>query len=224
LKVGDCLLFSQMKSDFALAADADSYVLMAGGIGITAFLLTAQQLQQQGQKFHLYYAVRSARDVAFKQLLSGLNPKVTIIDGSQGQRLEISKIIGKANSRTHIYACGPQRLMDGVKLAARNVGFPQSNLHFEAFTVLTSGDPFSAELAKTKQIIEVKGEQTLLDVLRDAGFDVPSSCEVGNCGTCKVGVRKGNVEHRGTGLLEGEKDGAMLACVSRSIGRIVLDL
>ncbi|KAE9368125.1 PK beta-barrel-protein domain-containing protein-like protein [Stipitochalara longipes BDJ] len=224
LKPGNTLLFSQMKSDFALATDADTHILIAGGIGITAFLITARQLKQQDHKFHLYYAVRSAQDVAFKHLLQDLGTNVTIVDSSQGQRLEISKIIGKANSRAHIYTCGPQRLMDGVTLAARTLGFPLSNIHFEAFTALTSGDPFSAELAESKSTLEVKEEQTLLDVLRDAGFDVPSSCEVGNCGTCRVGVRRGKVEHRGTGLLEEEKEGAMLTCVSRGVGRIVLDL
>jgi ferredoxin len=114
--------------------------------------------------------------------------------------------------------------MDGVTLAARTLEFPSSNIHFEAFVALTSGDPFVAELAESKKELEVKGEQTLLDVLRDAGFDIASSCEVGNCGTCRVGIRKGKVEHRGTGLLDGEKKGAMLSCVSRGMGRVVLDL
>jgi ferredoxin len=114
--------------------------------------------------------------------------------------------------------------MDGVKVAARNLGFPSPNIRFEAFTAMTSGDPFVAELAESKKEIEVKEEQTLLDVLRDAGFDIPSSCEVGNCGTCRVGIRSGRVEHRGTGLLEGEKKGAMLSCVSRGIGKIVVDM
>jgi MOSC domain-containing protein YiiM/ferredoxin-NADP reductase len=224
LTVGDTLSFSQIKSDFPLSADSDNDILIAGGIGITAFLATALQLKQQGMRYHLYYAVRSLQDVAFKYLLQELGSNVTILDGSNGQRLEISNIIGKANSRTHIYTCGPQRLVDGVSLAARTLGFPSSNIHFEAFIALTSGDPFSVELAESKEKLEVEEEQTLLDVLRDAGFDVPSSCEVGNCGTCRVGVRSGKVEHRGTGLLENERQGAMLSCVSRGLGTIVLDL
>jgi ferredoxin len=143
---------------------------------------------------------------------------------SKGQRLEISDIIRKAGIRTHIYACGPPRLMDDVKAAAQTLGFPSPNINFEAFTAMKSGDSFVAELAESKKEIEVKEEQTLLDVLRDAGFDIPSTCEVGNCGTCRVGVRSGRVEHRGTGLLEGEKKDEMLSCVSRGIGKIVLDM
>ena len=80
------------------------------------------------------------------------------------------------------------------------------------------------ELAGSKKTLEVKEEQTLLDVLRDAGFEVPSSCEVGNCGTCKVEVCSGRVEHRGTGLIEHEKKSSMLSCVSRGIGKIIIDV
>jgi len=45
---------------------------------------------------------------------------------------------------------------------------------------------------------------------------------VGNCGSCKIGVRKGKIEHRGTGLREEEKETSMLSCVSRGIGKISL--
>ena len=74
------------------------------------------------------------------------------------------------------------------------------------------------------EVLEVKEEQTLLDVLREAGLEIGSSCEVGNCGTCKVMVCKGKVEHRGTGLMELEKASSMLSCVSRGIGKITIDL
>jgi ferredoxin len=79
-------------------------------------------------------------------------------------------------------------------------------------------------LAGSRKRVEVKEEQTLLDVLRDAGFNIPSNCEVSNYRTCMVGVREGRMEHHRTRLFEGEKRGAMLSCVSRGIGRVVLDL
>jgi len=100
----------------------------------------------------------------------------------------------------------------------------RGRLHFEKFEISTSGDPFTAQLAESKKKIEVNGEQTLLDALREAGLDVPSSCEAGNCGTCRVGVKGGRIEHRGTGLTEDEKCSSMLSCVSRGIGDIVLEL
>ena len=114
--------------------------------------------------------------------------------------------------------------MDAVQATAKRYGVPDSSVHFEQFTVTTSGDPFTVELKQSKKVVEVGPTQSLLDALKAAGMDVDSSCEVGNCGTCKVDVCDGRIEHRGTGLLEDEKCGAMLSCVSRGVGRIVLDL
>ncbi|CZR69776.1 related to phthalate 4,5-dioxygenase oxygenase reductase subunit [Phialocephala subalpina] len=224
VKVGDVLPFSEMKSDFPLAEDADNHIMIAGGIGITAFLASAHVMKQRKLKYELLYAVRSAADVAFASQLDNFGDNVKVLNGSKGQRLNVLEILEKADHCTHIYVCGPERLLETVKSAATSLKFPQSNVHFEAFTASTSGDPFSVELEKSEKNLEVKQEETLLDILRDAGFDVGSSCEVGNCGTCRVGVRSGRVEHRGTGLLDDEKEGYMLSCVSRGIGRIVLDL
>ncbi len=72
-------------------------------------------------------------------------------------------------------------------------------------------------------------EESLLQVLRKAGLEVESSCEVGNCGTCRVGVKNGKILHRGSGLPEEEQAGVgdgkeMLSCVSRGVGHIVVEL
>jgi MOSC domain-containing protein YiiM/ferredoxin-NADP reductase len=224
LKIGEVLSFSELKSDFPVEHDAHRHILIAGGIGITAFIATARYLQKNKQDYHLFYAIRSSKDKAFERFLDDLKPNVTILNGSKGQRLDIPGIIGRSNDQTHIYVCGSDRLMKGVISTAQVLHFPTSNIHSEAFATATSGDPFTVELAKSKTTLEVKEEQILLDVLREAGLDIPSTCEVGNCGTCKVEVCSGRVDHRGTGLIEVEKKTAMLSCVSRGIGRITLDL
>ena len=221
--IGDELQFSIIKSDFPLHEAANSHVLIAGGIGITAFLETARYLQDKRSAYHLYYAIRSAEDLAFRRYLDPLADNVTILDGSKGQRLDIPKLLGQTKPGTHIYACGPERLMSAISSTAEAVSFPSSDIHFEAFTTSISGDPFEAEIKSSGKVLEVKEEQTLLDVLREAGLEIGSSCEVGNCGTCKVTVCKGKVEHRGTGLMESEKSSTILSCVSRGIGRITLD-
>lgn len=113
--------------------------------------------------------------------------------------------------------------MEGVTAAARANNIPSANVHFEAFQTATSGDPFTVEIANRGETIEVGSNQTLLEALRDCGLDIPSSCETGNCATCRVNVCEGRIEHRGTGLMESEKGSAMLSCVSRGIGRIVIE-
>jgi ferredoxin-NADP reductase len=219
---GDVLTASRITTSFPLATDADEHIIIAAGIGITAFLPAFKYLQERQQRFHLHYA--HVGEMPFASQINALGPNATIYDKTQGQRFDIPAVISRTQDRSHIYICGPQRLMDDVVATAKKYSLPDSSVHLEQFTVTTSGDPFTVELRESKKTIEVGATQSLLDALRAAGMDVDASCEVGNCGTCKVDVCAGRVEHKGTGLLEDEKGEAMLSCVSRGVGRIVLDL
>jgi vanillate O-demethylase ferredoxin subunit len=64
--------------------------------------------------------------------------------------------------------------------------------------------------------------------LEEAGVKIPTSCEQGACGTCKVKVLEGEVDHRDKKLTAEQKaEGYMLACVSRAKikgGLLVLDM
>ncbi|PMD47772.1 PK beta-barrel-protein domain-containing protein-like protein [Hyaloscypha variabilis F] len=226
LKIGDELIFSKMASDFPLRAndECDEHIFIAGGVGITAFLASARSLKEQEKAFKLYYATKCEDDIALKNILKTLGDSVELCVSENGSRIDIGEVLGKAKERTQIYVCGPDRLLNAVRETAKVIGFPEHKISSEAFAVSTSGDPFTVEIGTQDKKLQVKEEESLLDVLRSAGFDVASSCEVGNCGTCRIGVRKGRVEHRGTGLLDDEKNGMMLSCVSRGVGTLVLDL
>ncbi|KAJ5764794.1 hypothetical protein N7520_004353 [Penicillium odoratum] len=222
LNEGDTATISKFSTTFPLAIEADRHVLIAGGVGITGLLASARELQQKGLAYHLHYVVRSD-EVAFKPYIEQLGSNVTIYF-KDDRPFDVSKVLQQTDSNAHIYCCSGERLMNAVRDTAKELGFPEQNMHFESFQAKTTGDPFTAELAESEQEVEVAGGESLLDALRSAGFDIPSTCETGNCGTCRVGVRKGRIEHRGTGLVGNEKDTAMLSCVSRGIGSIVLDL
>jgi MOSC domain-containing protein YiiM/ferredoxin-NADP reductase len=224
LKPGDTLAFGKITPSFPLSVDADKHVFIAGGIGLTAFIASAEYCQRAGYSYHLHYLVRDSRDIALKRFLDSFGSNVTIYDISSGKEFSAAAVLGKVNDNAHVYCCGSDRLQNAIVDTANSLGMSSDNLHFESFAVATSGDPFVAELADSGRTLEVEGEKTLLDALREAGLDIPSSCEAGNCGTCRVGVKSGRIEHRGTGLMEDEKCSAMLSCVSRGIGTIVLEL
>ena len=224
-KVGDVVSVGPVTVSFPLAMVADHHILIAGGIGITAFVAATQKMEATGESYELHLAVRAADEVPFMRHLEPLGEKVTIYDKSAGQTLDIKEVISRANDNTHVYSCGPQRMMDAVTSAAQTFGLAMDHLHFEAFAVDTSGDPFTVELAISGEELYVSAEKTLLDVLRDdAGLDIVSSCEVGSCGTCLVNVKSGQIQHRGIGLMDLEDASSMLSCVSRGVGRIILDL
>ncbi|RDL37400.1 uncharacterized protein BP5553_04833 [Venustampulla echinocandica] len=226
LELGEELVFSNMASDFPLVDGTlcDEHIFLSGGIGITAFFTSAKLLKEQGRSVALYYAVKRAADVGFKDILQTLEDKVKLCVSEKGSKINIANILNNANDRTHIYVCGPDRLLDAVKETARTIGFPQSNIHSEAFVISTGGDPFTVQIESQCKELQVREGETLLDVLREAGFDIPSNCEVGNCGTCRVGVKQGRVQHRGTGLLGDDKKSMMLSCVSRGVDTLALDL
>jgi MOSC domain-containing protein YiiM/ferredoxin-NADP reductase len=224
LNEGDTIVASQLTTSFPLQDSVDRHVFIAGGIGLTAFIAAAQSCEAKGLPYHLHYLVRNSEDVAFSRYLKQFGKNVSIYDKSAGLRCDLAGLLRKMDSLSHVYCCGSQRLMDSVKQTAKECGLSENQLHFEAFEVETSGDPFTARLQKSNRTVKVKGQQTLLDVLQEAGLDVSSSCEVGNCGTCRIDVLSGEVDHRGTGLMEWEKTHSMLSCVSRGRGEITLDL
>jgi len=83
---------------------------------------------------------------------------------------------------------------------------------------------FTAEIASTGQKITVSPDVTLLEALRVNGIELLSECEAGSCGTCRVGLVSGDVDHRDMVLSPHEKAKSLMCCVSRGKNAIVLDL
>jgi ferredoxin-NADP reductase len=224
LKQGEKILVGKITESVPINGSASNHIFIAGGIGITAFLGHINIYNQINFNNTLHYAVRSEEDIPFKNLIDKITSKVIIYDQSKGQRMNIGKILKDRVWNSQVYVCGPQRMIDDTVRASNECGLSQDEIHYEAFQIATSGDPFTVELAKTKKTLKVGENMTLLEVIREAGLELDSSCETGNCGTCKVEVCSGKVEHRGSALSEDDKQSGMLSCVSRGIGTIVIDL
>lgn len=227
--VGDVLQVGRI-TGMKLVTSCSSHVFVAGGVGITAFLSLLEGLRRFNFDAQLHYAVRSADgDLPFAQRVRALGDEVvTLYDASAGRRLSIPGIIRDMPWNSRLYFCGPPRMMAEALRETRAAGVPADEVHFEAFQASTGGDPFEAVVANRDNTqLSVGAEETLLEVLqRRFGMDqVPSSCEVGNCGTCVVRLRAGRAEHRGSALGEGDlASGSMLSCVSRGVGRITVEI
>lgn len=215
-----------------LVTSCSSHVFVAGGVGITAFLSLLEALRKFNFDASLHYAVRSAEDLPFERRVRALGKEVvTIYDASAGERLSIPNIIKTMPWNSRLYFCGPPRMMDEALRETRAAGIPPEEVHFEAFQADSGGDPFEAVVANKgdgpEEVVKVRADESLLDALRARfGADqVPSSCEVGNCGTCVVRLRAGRADHRGSALGEEDKAaGSMLSCVSRGVGRITIEI
>jgi phthalate 4,5-dioxygenase reductase subunit len=230
--VGGTLMVGAPENLFGLSDKAKSFILVAGGIGITPMMAMVRSLQAEGlRKFKLYYFSRDAEGSAFLDELAAddLGGQVVVHHdhGDPARSFDLWKIFEKVASGTHVYCCGPKGLMDSVRDMTGH--WPDSAIHFESFGADTKphadDKPFEVVLQRSGQRVEVGARQTILDALRAVQVTVPSSCESGTCGSCKVGLLEGEADHRDLVLMPEEKADHVMVCVSRAKGdRLVLDL
>lgn len=226
---GQILPVSAPENEFALVA-APSYLLIAGGIGITPILSMARVLSREGKPFALIYCSRSAEEAAFLEELASdaVAGAVTLHHdgGDPERRYDFWDHVAEP-SDAHVYCCGPKALMDEVRDMTGH--WRPSAVHFEDFkpveVVKPDDRPFSVTLARSGRVVAVPADRTILEALREAGIRAPSSCESGTCGSCKTGLVSGAVEHRDSVLMAEERPGQVMICVSRAAsGDLVLDL
>ncbi|KAI0177153.1 pyruvate kinase-like protein [Pestalotiopsis sp. NC0098] len=232
VQVGDVLRIAEghevisPKTDCVDNLNSKKHIYIVGGIGVTAFLRDIAKLSQSPAEIEVHYAVRSRKDAAYLGQLPART--TTIYAKDEGNRLDVKSIIPipeDGNFGAMIYCCGPTSLLEECQRLTRKLGYPRSHSHFEEFGGATTGtgNPFEIEIKSTGKVLQVPQEKSLLQILNEAGFEIESSCLVGNCGTCMVDYCKGDVEHRGTALDDEMKEETMLTCVSRGKGRIVID-
>ncbi len=210
-----------------LLEPSPAYLFIAGGIGITAMLAMATRVAGTGAEWKLVYTGRRRAGMAFVDEVRALGPdRVEVIPGDECGRPDLDEIIGSARVGTAVYCCGPGRLLGAVRerVAAR----PDLSLHSELFAGggPTSGAAFHVELHRTGRIIDVPGDRSVLQAVRDVLPAVPAGCEQGVCGACRTTVLAGEPDHRDELLSSAERAaGTMLICVSRARSkRLTLDL
>jgi ferredoxin len=96
-------------------------------------------------------------------------------------------------------------------------------LHYERFSPppVVDGVPFELELARSRRVLNVPANRSALDVLLDWEPTAAYSCRQGFCGTCKVKMLAGQVDHQGRIAVGADE---ILLCVSRTRGdRVVID-
>lgn len=232
LDVGTVLQLSGPKNLFKLDESARHFVLFAGGIGITPVLAMADRLKRLGKSYAIHYAGRARAQMALLARLERDHAAhLHLYVKSEGQRLSLPTVLADVTPDTRVYACGPDRLISELETLSEQ--WPAGVLHFEHFNAEGAAlDPskehaFVAQLKDSNLEVTVAADQTLLQALQSAGFDVPCDCGEGLCGTCEVAVLEGAVDHRDKVLTKGERQAnqRLMACCSRAAGqRIVLAL
>jgi ferredoxin-NADP reductase len=221
---GDEIECTQPLQNFELRHGAHRYVLLAGGVGITAVIEMGRVLHRLGQDYRFVYVGRTRAQMAYVDELAGLHGdrlELRVDDEQTGLDVEalVSGLPG--DGRTEVYMCGPIRLMDAVRRAWLSHGRPIADLRFETFG--SSGwfesESFEVEIPELGLSTVVASGASLLEALAAAGADMMYDCRKGECGLCEVKVSsvRGRIDHRDVFLSDDEKavDKTLCICVSR---------
>lgn len=232
LRVGSRLITHGPRNAFPLTvpgygSPAQRFRFIAGGIGITPILPMLGLAQRLGIDWSMVYVGRNRESLPFLDELTRYGDRIEIRTDDVDGLPTATDLLGACPDGTTVYACGPAPMLTAIR--TRLAGRDDVELHFERFAAppVVDGTRFSVSIASTGATVEVGADETLLAALSRAGVPAPYSCRQGFCGTCRVRVLDGEVQHRDTLLTDPERAaGYLLTCVSRADEgrRLTLDL
>jgi len=167
LREGDLLNVSAPAGRFTFrGTEADSIVLIGGGVGITPLMSILRALTDRYWRGDIYlvYCVRQEREIIFAQELESLRQQhpnlhlclaVSRPDGTQwaGHRGRITaELLRQAIPdlpRRLFFICGPSAMMSSVMELLRTLGVPESRIKFEAFVYPTRAEAAPAPIQTT---------------------------------------------------------------------------
>lgn len=249
LRPGDVLDVRPPQGEFSVVPDRDRerhLVLLGGGSGITPLMaiIRAVLADEPRSRISLVHADSCREEVIFGGELdelrrsSGGRLRVVEVletveqgddalpgrlDAQRTARLVTDLVAGGPPDVEH-YLCGPAGLIDVARTALAGLGVPSSRVFTERFT---EAAPTGGTASHTARLLAddedvtttVPPGGTLLDAAEGAGLLVPSSCRVGDCGTCRGRLVRGRVDSTSVeGLTSAdEAAGWILTCVSRPL-------
>lgn len=253
VRPGDRLEVRAPNGTFAFTgAEADSIVLIGGGVGVTPLMSVVRALtdRQWAGDVHLILSFRTPRDYLFREEIAALqssNPRlrVTAIVSDPGGEpwsgptgridhvLLRRAVADIASQRVHL--CGPPAMMDAVKSVLGDLGVPRDRIKVEAFGTIKR-DP-TARTSKSQAIagrvtfqssqitLPVMAGTTILDVADAASIHIDNACRSGTCGTCRIRMLSGKVRMPvEDALTEDEKAGGhILACQAEVEGDVEVE-
>jgi vanillate O-demethylase ferredoxin subunit len=234
LREGDVLRTSAPANNFRLSEAGEHHTLIAGGIGVTPILSMAARLQELGRDYTLHYCARDPAHAAFAEEIAsrhGDRAAFYYDGGDPARGLDVTALLRTRPAAAHAYVCGPAGLIRATREAGRD--WPQRTVHYELFkgseadvAARVTDQPFDVVLQRSGQVFNIPADRSILDVLKASGLRIKSLCKEGVCGTCRVGVISGAVEHRDDCLDDDDRGEAMQVCVSRAMPgeTLVLDL
>ncbi|NUP09634.1 MAG: ferredoxin--NADP reductase [Polyangiaceae bacterium] len=255
LKAGDSIDVSGPSGSFTVPGGRKRIVLIGGGSGITPLMSIARThlTANQAMQIDLVYGSRGEPDIIFKDALKELEAEhegrfrvrhvledAHEIASRQG-RLDRATVLGELDGLgafehdgTMFFVCGPVGMMDEARAALESRKIPASRLKEERFVSPADASAGGSEEPQSVDVllngerhqVVVKPGLTILEAAQDQGVDMPFSCTVGGCASCRVKLKSGKVSLGEPNCLDPDEkaDGYILACVSKPLGPCVVEV
>ncbi|RJQ81976.1 oxidoreductase [Pseudonocardiaceae bacterium YIM PH 21723] len=197
----------------------DAYLFVAGGIGITPILPMVRDAARRGADYRIVYTGRSLSSLPFVDELREIAGYRLWVRTDDEHGLPTGPdLIRDLPAGAAIYCCGPPPMISAIRSVVP-VQVPLFSERFSAPPVI-GGTEFTVTLARSGARVQVAADESALAAIRRVRPAVMYSCQQGFCGTCKVRVLDGTVEH----VNQRPLPGYMNICVSRGQGDLTLDL
>jgi vanillate O-demethylase ferredoxin subunit len=145
-RVGEIVEASTPRNNFPLAAEAEHYLLIAGGIGITPIRPLAEEMAADGFDVRVLYRAHSEGHLVFKKEMDALTANlgvrvdylVTQAGSSRSGRAawfspaNLARLVPDIAGRV-VYVCGPPGMMAAVRASLDALGVPSGQVRTEAF-------------------------------------------------------------------------------------------
>lgn len=228
------------RGNFTLDRTSDRpIVLLSAGVGITPMIAMAGVAAAGKRRVHFIHAARNGREHAFADHTSalaadhaGFSAHIAYSQPAAADRTHDSagRIDRALLQRLlplddyDVYLCGPAGFMQALNQELRALGIAEDRIRSEAFGPATiNATPTNPKLVLESPPVPVRFAQsgidatwtaqagTLLDLAEEAGITPAASCRAGNCGTCAVPIKCGDVSYLGTPAAF-HADGEVLLC------------
>ena len=172
--VGRELTIRGPKNHFELV-DADGYLFLAGGIGITPILAMAREVARRARPWRLVYGARNRASMALVPELAELAARsrgeVVLVPQDEDGHPDVEWHVRSCPPDTAVYSCGPEAMMRAVEDVCTGLLGP-GRLHLERFASgapqagpperATAGEsPFEVELRRSGLVLEVPADRTI---------------------------------------------------------------
>lgn len=222
-------------------------LLIGGGSGFTPMMSMLRWLHARGETLPVtvVQVARRVEDLLYGPELSQIAaemPNLTLIDvvtapaagevwrGYRGRpdRAMLRAMAPDASTR-ETYCCGPEAFMAQIRRCLQAEGLPPAQFHTESFGAATpkpaakTASPEGAHanghsLSFRGRSLKAAEDTTLTAAFAAQNIRVPTGCNAGQCGTCKLRLLEGEVDMQLDGGLSDQEvaAGYILACCSRA--------